>query len=248
MNLIECENLSAGYEGRRIVSGLSFRVCEGDYLCVLGPNGAGKSTLIKTLLGLLPPVSGKLVYGEGFGARQIGYLPQQSLVQSDFPASVKEVVLSGCTGKLGFRPFFGRSHRQAADAAMASLGISSLKNKCFRQLSGGQQQRVLIARALCATEKMIVLDEPAAGLDPPATEELYKTLAKLNNERSTTIIMISHDVPAAKRYASHILYIGDNPFFGTASGYAALESLSDNAGAPAARSASATHKGVKRNA
>ena len=248
MNLIDCENLSVGYEGRRIVSGITFQVCDGDYLCILGPNGAGKSTLMKTLLGLLPPVSGRIQYGEDFGPKQIGYLPQQSLVQSDFPASVREVVLSGCTGKLGRRAFFGSGDKKTADAAMASLGITSLKNKCFRELSGGQQQRVLIARALCATEKMIVLDEPAAGLDPQATEELYKTLANLNRDKGTAIIMISHDVPAAKRYASHVLYIGDNPFFGSASEYAALESLSGGTGLQIAGSASATHKGVKRNA
>lgn len=248
MILIDCNNLSVGYGGRRIVSGINFQVCDGDYLCILGPNGAGKSTLMKTLLGLIPPVSGRLVYGDGFNARQIGYLPQETLVQSDFPASVKEVVLSGCTGRLGFRPFFSRDDKKLAESAMATVGITSLKNKCFRELSGGQKQRVLIARALCATEKMIVLDEPAAGLDPQATEELYKTLANLNRDKGTAIVMISHDIAAAKRYASHVLYIGDNQFFGSASEYAALESLGGMNGLATAGSAAATHKGVKRNA
>ncbi len=248
MELISCKNLSVGYEGRRIVSGIDFTVCEGDYLCVLGPNGAGKTTLMKTLLSLIPPVSGKVCFGEGFSSKQIGYLPQQSLVQRDFPASVREIVLSGCSGRMGFRIFYGKEEKKRADSAMAALGITSLKNRCYRELSGGQQQRVLIARALCATEKLILLDEPASGLDPRATDELYKTLANLNREKGTAIIMISHDVEAAKRYASHILFIGDNPFFGSASEYAALESLTPGPGIQTAGSASGTHKGVKRNA
>ncbi|MBQ7444869.1 MAG: ABC transporter ATP-binding protein [Clostridia bacterium] len=248
MELISCVNLSVGYEGRRLVSGISFRVCEGDYLCILGPNGAGKTTLMKTILGLLPPVAGLVSYGDGFSARQIGYLPQQSLVQRDFPASVREIVLSGCTGRMGFRIFYGKEEKKRADSAMNALGIASLKDRCYRELSGGQQQRVLIARALCATEKVILLDEPAAGLDPQATDELYKTLAALNREQGTAIIMISHDIGAAKRYASHVLYVGDNPFFGSAAEYAALESLSAGPGLQTAGSASSAHKGVKRNA
>ena len=247
MELITCEKLSVGYEGKRIVSGIDFCVCDGDYLCILGSNGAGKTTLMKTLLGLIPPVAGRISYGEGFSARQIGYLPQQSLVQRDFPASVKEIVLPGCPGRMGMRMFYGKEEKNRAESAMAALAISSLKNRCYRELSGGQQQRVLIARALCATEKLILLDEPASGLDPGATDELYKTLAELNRSNGTAIIMISHDIAAARRYASHILYIGDNLFFGSASEYAALESLSEGPGLQTAGSVSSTHKGVKRN-
>ena len=214
MAQLKCENLVLGYDSKPVVSGLSFEVNEGDYLYVIGENGSGKSTLMKTLLGLSSPISGKIEFSDGVGKKQIGYLPQQTAVQRDFPASVKEIVLSGTVSKK-FSPFYTKEQRETAEKNMERMGITEISSRCYRELSGGQQQRVLLARALCATEKMLLLDEPVAGLDPKVTEEMYSLVEKLNKELKITVIMISHDLSAAEKYASHILHIGDPLFFGT---------------------------------
>ncbi|MDO4543332.1 MAG: ABC transporter ATP-binding protein [Clostridia bacterium] len=214
-----CQNLSLGYDGKVVVSGLNFSVSSGDYLCVVGENGSGKTTLMKALLGLHSPISGKVILGEGLKHSEIGYLPQQTEVQKDFPASVQEIVLSGCQGRCGLRPFYNRSERQLSVQAMERMGIFSLAKRCYRELSGGQQQRVLLARALCAAQKIMLLDEPTSGLDPKVSAELYGMIEGLNRQDGITVIMISHDVAAAVRYASHILHIGDHFFFGTAKDY-----------------------------
>lgn len=209
-----CQNLSVGYEGRPVLQGLNFEVCAGNYLCVLGENGSGKSTLMKTILGLQPPLSGSIVMGDGLRKNEIGYLPQQTAVQKDFPASVREIVLSGCQGRCGLRPYYTRAEKQMAANAMEKLQISHLAKRCYRMLSGGQQQRVLLARALCATHKMLLLDEPVSGLDPKVATQLYLLIKKLNVEDGVTVIMISHDMEAALQYASHILHVGDALFYG----------------------------------
>ena len=218
MAQLSCENLALGYEGTEIVHGLNFTVSAGDYLCVVGENGSGKSTLVKTILGLTAPVSGRVVWGDGLSRSEIGYLPQQTAVQRDFPASVWEIVLSGCLPGKGFRPFYSSADKQTALRNLDRLGISELKDRCYRDLSGGQQQRVLLARALCATRKLLLLDEPVSGLDPVVTAELYRLIESLNRE-GITVVMISHDIPAAVKYASHILHIGSTVFFGTADEY-----------------------------
>ena len=218
MALLTARHLSLGYNSRVIVRGLSFRVDAGDYLCIVGENGSGKSTLMKTLLGLQPPLGGSIETGDGLRQNEIGYLPQQTVVQRDFPASVREIVLSGCQGRCGLRPFYSAGDRRLAAENMARMGISELANRCYRELSGGQQQRVLLARALCATRKLLLLDEPVSGLDPKVTAEMYELIASLNRE-GVTVIMISHDIAAALRYASHILHIGAAVFFGTKADY-----------------------------
>ena len=214
MALLEVKDLSIGYESNILAEGINFFVDRGDYLCILGENGSGKTTLMKTILGLKEPVQGQLVFSSDLKKNEIGYLPQQTQFQKDFPASVREIVLSGCQGKLGLRPFYNRAEKQYAEENMELMGITDLGSKSYRDLSGGQQQRVLLARALCATEKLLLLDEPVSGLDPGVTLQMYSTIKKLN-DRGITIIMISHDISAALRYATHILYIGDNIFFGT---------------------------------
>lgn len=219
MAQLSCQNLSLGYEGKEILSGLSFEVNSGDYLCIVGENGSGKSTLMRTVLGLKKPMSGKIVTGDGLSANEIGYLPQQTLVQRDFPASVKEIVISGNQGRCGLRPFYNKQEKELAAQNMKKMGIYDLQNRCYRELSGGQQQRVLLARALCATKKMLLLDEPVAGLDPKVTADMYSLIDGLNKEDKITIIMISHDLDAAVKYASHILHIGKDIFFGTKDEY-----------------------------
>ena len=219
MAQIKVNNVSLGYEGKAIVSELSFEVNKGDYLCIVGENGSGKSTLMKTLLGQKNVVSGKIEFGDGLRQNEIGYLPQQTEVQKDFPASVKEIVLSGCLNNMGLRPFYSKSQKNRAKEIMEKLNISDLSNACYRELSGGQQQRVLLARALCATKKLLVLDEPVAGLDPIITKNLYKLISDINKE-GITVIMVSHDIHAAIEFASHILHIGNKPlFFGTKEEY-----------------------------
>ena len=207
MALITVKDLSLGYEHRTIAEGISFTVNAGDYLCIVGENGSGKTTLMNTLLGLRAPIAGQIITGDGLKRNEIGYLPQQTVVQKDFPASVYEIVLSGCQGRCGFRPFYTKSEKLLAQQNMERMGIEDLAHRCYRELSGGQQQRVLLARALCATRKVLLLDEPVAGLDPVVTEQLYKLIKELNDE-GITIIMITHDIDAALRYSSQILRIG----------------------------------------
>ena len=219
MAQLACQDVSLGYEGREIVGNLTFTVNAGDYLCIVGENGSGKSTLMKTILGLRSPMRGEIVIGDGLRANEIGYLPQQTAVQRDFPASVREIVLSGCQGRCGLRPFYNRDERRLAADNMEKLGLTPLARRCYRDLSGGQQQRVLLARALCATQKLLLLDEPVSGLDPKVTAELYRLIADLNARDGITVIMISHDISAALRYATHILHIGERAFFGTRDEY-----------------------------
>ena len=214
-----CQDLCVGYDGKAVLQDLNFAVFSGDYLCIVGENGSGKSTLMKTILGLQPPTSGRILTGDGLRKNEIGYLPQQTVVQKDFPASVREIVLSGCQGRCGSRPFYNKEEKQLAADAMEKMQIAQLAKRCYRELSGGQQQRVLLARALCATRKMLLLDEPVSGLDPKATAEMYALIEKLNREDGITVIMISHDIAAAVKYASHILHIGDAVFFGTKTEY-----------------------------
>lgn len=220
MSQLVCSGVSLGYDGKIFAENVSFAVEAGDYLCVTGENGAGKSTLIKAILGLKEPVSGKISFDEDLRYSDIGYLPQQTAVQRDFPASVYEIVISGFTGRCGFRPCFTRSERAEAERNMKKLGIFELKKRCYRELSGGQQQRVLLARALCAAKKMILLDEPAAGLDPSAMLEMYSCIDRLNREDGITVVMVSHDIAASLKYAKHILHLGNpNVFFGTVEEY-----------------------------
>lgn len=212
MKQIECRNLALGYDGKIVAENLTFSVSKGDYLCIVGENGAGKSTLIKTLLKLNTPISGEIITSEKLEKGGIGYLPQQTDVQRDFPASVREIVLSGCLKAAGFRPFYSKMQKKLAFENMRKLGIEDLENRSYRELSGGQQQRVLLARALCASEKILLLDEPAAGLDPVATSEMYDVIENLNKS-GITIVMVSHDIHSAVKYAKHILHISHKPLF-----------------------------------
>lgn len=215
-----CKNVALGYEGMTVTENINFTVNSGDYLCIIGENGSGKSTLIKALLKLKAPVSGEIITGDGLTSQEIGYLPQQTIVQRDFPASVREIVLSGFASKLGFNPFYSKAQKAIAKKNMEKLDILDLQNRCYRELSGGQQQRVLLARALCATKSMLLLDEPVAGLDPRVTNEMYELIDKINKQDGITIIMVSHDINAAIHYASHILHLGNQPlFFGTKEDY-----------------------------
>lgn len=219
MAQLKCENLSLGYDGNEILSGLSFEINKGDYLCIVGENGSGKTTLMKTILGLKQPIEGKVEFGDGLRQNEIGYLPQQTIVQKDFPASVWEIVLSGCQNRMGLRPFYNKDDKKLAQENIDKMGLNPLKKRCYRELSGGQQQRVLLARALCATKSILLLDEPVAGLDPKVTAEMYNLISDLNKNDNTTIIMISHDLNAAVNYSNKILHIGEKIFFGSTEEY-----------------------------
>lgn len=220
MALIKCENLSIAYEGQTVVHDLSFVVGQTDYLCIVGENGSGKSTLVKSLLGLKAPGKGKITFGDGLKPNEIGYLPQQNDVQKDFPASVYEVVLSGRLNSRGFRPFYTSSDKEKARENMELLGILDLEKQCFRDLSGGQKQRVLLARALCATKKLLLLDEPVTGLDPIVTQEFSQLINEINKKSRIAVVMVSHDLESTMEYASHILHLQETAlFFGTAGEY-----------------------------
>ena len=220
--LIDCRDAALGYEGRPIWEHLTFQVRRGDYLCIVGDNGSGKSTLLKSMLGLLRPLSGEIRLDESLRRGAIGYLPQQTRAQKDFPATVSEVVLSGFLSARGWKFFYTPAQKSQALQHMGKLGILELKDKCYRELSGGQQQRVLLARALCAASQLLILDEPITGLDPAAAQDLYKTLAYLNQKEGMAIVMVTHDLKAALKSARTVLHIGRKGLFsGTVADYLA---------------------------
>ena len=219
--IFECKDVKLGYENKVVAKNLNFKIDQGDYLCVVGENGTGKSTLIKTLLGLIKPLNGEVIANvQGKNHKGVGYLPQQTQAQKDFPASVWEVVLSGVLNNDHRCPFYNKKDKAEAEKNMEKLNILDLKKRCYRELSGGQQQRVLLARALCATDSVLILDEPVTGLDPAASMELYETIKDLNKKENVTIIMVSHDIKNALNYATHILHLEqEKDFFGTVEEY-----------------------------
>ena len=220
MALITMKDVTIAFEGVVAVEKVSFRVDPGDYLVIVGENGSGKSTLMRAMLGLVKPRSGRIAYGDGLVKNRIGYLPQQTAAQRDFPASVEEVVLSGCVNRMGRRFFFNKSDRQKAERNMALLDVAQFRKKSYRTLSGGQQQRVLLARALCATENMLLLDEPVTGLDPAATQELYDVIRDLNQRHGVAVVMVSHDLRGALRDARHVAVMDRGmDFCGTVEAY-----------------------------
>ncbi len=216
MALITMKDVTIAFEGVTAVKNASFSVEKGDYLVILGENGSGKSTLVRAILGLVRPAKGQILYGDGLKRAQIGYLPQKSAAQRDFPASVEEVVRSGLVNRLGGRMWLGAQQKRRAAEKMRLMDVENMKNRPYRTLSGGQQQRVLLARALCATDSILLLDEPVTGLDPDATEEMYGVIRALNREHNTAIVMVSHDVNAALRDANKVLVMDHGvDFFGT---------------------------------
>ena len=220
MKQIECKNVTLGYEGRTVCENVSFSVNAGDYLCIVGNNGSGKSTLMKALLRLKTPDKGEISLLGGVAQSDIGYLPQRNEAQRDFPATVSEVVRSGCVGRKNFKFFVGKSERDTVEKNMRCMRIEQLSKRPFSELSGGQQQRVLLARALCAAEKILLLDEPVSGLDPTAAEDMYSAIRHLNRDHGTTIIMITHDMWAVEKYATGVLCLTDTPdYYENASDY-----------------------------
>jgi zinc transport system ATP-binding protein len=222
MAQLRCENISVGYEDGIVVSDVSFELNRGDYVCIVGENGAGKSSLLKGILGLAKIQGGKLEYGDGMSRADVGYLPQQKDYQKNFPATVKEVVMSGFLNKMGLRPYYNRAEKAKAMEILSDFGMADYVRASFGSLSGGQKQRVLLARAMCATDKLLLLDEPTTGLDPVATEELYELLKRLNREKKTTILMVSHDLNKAVSDAGLILHVNKRSgcgYFGPADKY-----------------------------
>ena len=217
--LIQCRNASFGYDGHIAVRNLNFSIKTGDFLCIAGENGSGKTTLVRGVLRLINPMEGTITFGSEIGQTGVGYLSQEAIAKKDFPAGVFEIVLSGNLGKMGLRPFYTSSEKRLAEEQMQQLGIADLKGRCFRELSGGQQRRVLLARSLCAAQKLLVLDEPFSGLDPLISAELYQLLKKINQEKGMTIIMVSHDIEVAE-CASHALHVQKRQlFFGSMEEY-----------------------------
>ena len=213
MKIIECKKLSIGYGNKVVCKNINFAVNKGEYLCLIGENGCGKSTLLKTILGLNKVVSGKVIFDKEFSSKAIGYLPQQSDMQKDFPATVMEVVMSGFLGRMGFRPFYKREEKAKAEKIMEELDIKSLAKKSYKELSGGQQQRVLLARALCATDELLVMDEPVNGLDARTIKKFYALIRKLNVENGLSVIMVSHNIDKVIDNATHIVYLKNEMAF-----------------------------------
>lgn len=222
--LIKCSNISVSYDGIDVLKNITFNVYNNDYLCIVGENGSGKSTLIKCLLGIKKADSGDIIMNDGLKPTDIGYLPQQTIMQKGFPATVEEVVISGCLNSRGYRPFYSKKEKNTAMQNMERLGIKDLQKRCYRDLSGGQQQRVLLARALCSAQKLILLDEPVTGLDPLAIIEMYSLIKELNQKDGISIIMVSHDIQNLLQHTKHVLHLTDNgAFYGTANEYLSSE-------------------------
>ena len=222
--LLKCEHVDFGYENYDVVKDVSLEICQGDYLCIVGENGSGKSTLMKGLLGLLKPTGGSLMVSDDLKRSGIGYLPQQTPAQKDFPATVQEVVISGCLGKRGNRPFYSKKDRETAAVNMERLGITDLRKSCYRDLSGGQKQRTLIARALCATDRLLILDEPITGLDPSTTQDFYRVIRHLNREEQVAVLMVSHDIQNIVAQANKILHLKQSVlFYGSVEDYKQAE-------------------------
>jgi zinc transport system ATP-binding protein len=222
--LIKCSNISVSYDDVDVLKNISFSVCNNDYLCIVGANGSGKSTLIKCLLGIKKADSGDIIMNDGLKPTDIGYLPQQTVMQKGFPATVEEVVISGCLNSRGYRPFYSKKEKNMAHQNMERLGIADLKKRCYRDLSGGQQQRVLLARALCSAQKLILLDEPVTGLDPIAITEMYSLIKELNQKDGISIIMVSHDIQNLLQHTKHVLHLTDDgAFYGTVDEYLTSE-------------------------
>ncbi len=218
--LIKCNNISLSYDGVDVLKDISFSIYDDDYLCIVGENGSGKSTLIKCLLGIKKADKGEIIMNGGLKHSDIGYLPQQTSIQKGFPATVEEVVISGCLSSRGYRPFYSKKEKQTAEMNMKRLGILDLRKRCYRELSGGQQQRVLLARALCAAKKLILLDEPVTGLDPVAINELYNLIGELNQSDKITIIMVSHDIQNLLRNTKHVLHLNEcSAYYGSVNDY-----------------------------
>ena len=210
--LFEVKNLTLGYEKENIINNISFTVEEKDFIVIVGKNGAGKSTLIKGILGLIKPKSGEIIFNESFNKKLIGYMPQETKVSQNFPASVKEIVLSGRINKMGIRPFYNCKDKEKCEEVLKILNIYDIKDKSFFELSGGQRQKTLLARSLCATDKLLILDEPSNNLDNTSREEFYLLLMKLNKELGITIMMISHDSDIDKLLGYKLLRITDNSY------------------------------------
>ena len=220
MALIAMKDVTIAFEGMVAVDRVSFAVKPGEYLVIVGENGSGKSTLMRAMLGLVKPRAGRVTFGDGLAQNRIGYLPQQSAAQRDFPASVEEVVRSGCVNRMGHRLFVNREDRARADANMKLLDVYGMRKKSFRTLSGGQQQRTLLARALCATDALLLLDEPVTGLDPAAAQELYDVIRDLNRQRGVAVVMVSHDIGGALRDADRVLVMNQGlDFLGSVADY-----------------------------
>ncbi len=213
--ILSVKNLSIDYDGKKIAENICFDVEEGDFLVIFGENGSGKTSVIKSLLGIKSNREGKIEFMSGLRENEIGYLPQLADNQKSFPASVNEVVLSGCLNKMGAIPFYRKKEKERAENAMEMLGIKSLKKESFGSLSGGQKQRVLLARALCATSRLILLDEPVSGLDPYAAADFYEMICKIN-QSGIAVVMVSHDIHSSLSVAKHVLELGSKEiFYGT---------------------------------
>lgn len=213
MELLHVEGVSFSYDQYTVIKNLSFKVHEGDYVWVIGENGTGKSTLIKGLLNLRKPSSGQIIFNETLKQSEVGYLPQQTVIQKEFPASVWEIILSGCLNQCGWLPLYKKSDKERAVKWMKELGIYELRDCCYRELSGGQQQqRVLLARALCATKKLLILDEPVANLDPKATQDFYRLMHRINQENKIAIVMVSHDIENKIEHATQVVHLKKGEF------------------------------------
>ena len=203
MSIIKIENMSFGYTNSyETLSNINMEINEGEFVTIIGENGSGKSSLIKCILGLNKVQKGKITV-----KNRIGYLPQMTEIQNNFPATIEEIVLSGTIPQNIKKIFYTKEDKKKAEETMKKLNLYDMRKKCFYELSGGQRQRVLIARALCSTDQVLLLDEPVNGLDPKIVTGIYEMLYNLNKNQGLTIIMVSHDIDRSIQYSTRVIEI-----------------------------------------
>jgi len=208
--IITVKDLHFKYQTSEVLSDVAFGVKPGAFVGIVGPNGSGKTTLVRLILGLLKPTRGEICLGRA----RIGYLPQKPFPYSlRFPSTAAEVVGLGLLSLKIFPKGLVKNDEAAIDWALELLGIWDIKHKLIGDLSGGQQQRVFLARALVNEPEVLILDEPTLALDPEARENFFATLKKLNDERGTTILLVTHDIGNIGRYARQLLYIDKKVVF-----------------------------------
>ena len=204
MTILEVENLKVSYSNHVALENINFKIDNGDYVCLVGENGSGTSTLVKTIVGLLKPDEGKI--NLNISLDEVAYLSQTNLKELDFPATAKEIIMSGVQ-KHRKLPFYTKKDKEAYEEIIKKLKIEELQNRRIGDLSGGQKQRILIARALIRNPKLLILDEPATGLDYNITKELYKILENENKNHQMTIIMATHDLDELNEIKPRIIYL-----------------------------------------
>jgi len=216
MKIVSISDLWVYRREHAILENINLELAEGDFLGLIGPNGGGKSTLLKVMLGLIKPDRGEVrIFGLApqEARRRVGYMPQKTLFDQGFPVNVLEVVLMGRYSRAGLMHRYGPKDREAALQALEAMGMRDLAGREIGALSGGEQQRVFVARSLVSNPKLLLLDEPTAGVDAAQQTEFYDLLCHLNRKKGIAIILVSHDITAISSHVNKIACLNQRLYY-----------------------------------